>query len=171
MVYFRRGSVPWFQVRCFFRRHRSSGTARKNSARRTQRALANWESAYHLGTRWSGFSCHCHWRFSLKPRACSKSRKCLFLQGFRARDGVGGRPVVSSLWIRFEPFRVPRGVYHVPWFRRHRSSATRKSPKFPRRNAKTRWGEPAGLFDSSHLAVAVLVEAAGLRLGSRKCCK
>ena len=103
-----------------------------------------------------------NWRFSLKPHACSKSRKCRFLQGFRARDGVGGRPVVSSLWIRFEPFRVPRRVYHVPWFRRHRSSATRKSPEFPRRNAKTRWDEPAGLFDSSHLAVAVLVEAGGI---------
>jgi hypothetical protein len=30
----------------------------------------------------------------------------------------------------------------------------------PLRNAKTRWGEPAGLFASSHLAVAVFVEAA-----------
>jgi hypothetical protein len=52
-----------------------------------------------------------------------------------------------------------RGVYPVPWFRRHRSLAIRKIPEFPRRNAKTRWGEPAGHFASSHLAVAVLVEA------------
>ena len=47
----------------------------------------------------------------------------------------------------------------VPWFQRYRNSPTRKSPEFPRRNAKTRWGEPAGHFPSSHLAVVVLVEA------------
>jgi len=34
-----------------------------------------------------------------------------------------------------------------------------QQPEFPRRNAKTRWDEPAGLFASSHLAVAVLVVA------------
>jgi len=39
---------------------------------------------------------------------------------------------------------------------------TRKSPENLRRNAKTRWGEPAGQFASSHLAVALLVEAAGI---------
>jgi hypothetical protein len=38
----------------------------------------------------------------------------------------------------------------------------RKSPEFPCRNAKTRWGEPAGQFASSHLAAAQLVEAAGI---------
>lgn len=60
------------------------------------------------------------------------------------------------------------GVEHVPWFRRHRSLAIRKSREFPRRNAKTRWGEPAGQFASSHLAVAVLVEAPGIEPGSRE---
>ena len=35
------------------------------------------------------------------------------------------------------------------------------------RNAKTRWGEPAGHFASSHLAVALLVEAAGIEPASR----
>jgi len=30
------------------------------------------------------------WRFSLKPHACSKSRKSSILQGFRARDPFGG---------------------------------------------------------------------------------
>jgi hypothetical protein len=73
----------------------------------------------------------------------------------------------SRLWPRFQPFGVPRGVHGVPWFRRPRSSATPKSPEFPRRNAKTRWGEPAGLFASSHLAVALLVEAAGIEPASR----
>jgi len=42
--------------------------------------------------------------------------KVPFSQGFRARDGVGGRPVVSSLWPRFEPFRVALGANRVPWF-------------------------------------------------------
>ncbi len=82
-----------------------------------------------------------------------------------------GRPVVSSLWPRFEPFWVAMGVEHVPLFKDARRSPTRISLEFPRRNAKTRWGEPAGLFASSHLAVVVLVEAGGLRLDSRKCCK
>jgi len=50
------------------------------------------------GKRWSGFSSHCHWPFSLKPHACSKSRTCRVLLGFRARNVFGGRPVVSSLW-------------------------------------------------------------------------
>jgi hypothetical protein len=59
------------------------------------------------------------------------------------------------------------GVEHVPWFRRHRSLAIRKSPEFPYRNAKTRWGEPAGHFASSHLAVTVLMEAPGIEPGSR----
>ena len=31
------------------------------------------------GTRWSGFSGHCHWRFSLKPHAGSKSQICRVL--------------------------------------------------------------------------------------------
>ena len=119
----------------------------------------NFDRSTRLGTHWAGFSYHCHWRFSLKLHADSKLRKCPFLQEFRARDVFWGRPVVSSLWPRFEPFGVPRGVYRVPWFRRHQSAATRKSPEFPRRNAKTRWGEPAGHFASSHLAVASLVEA------------
>jgi hypothetical protein len=42
-----------------------------------------------------------------------------------------------------------------------------KSPEFPRKNAKTRWGGPAGQFASSHLAVALLVEAPGIEPGSR----
>ena len=52
------------------------------------------------------------------------------------------------------------GVEHVPWFRRHRSSAMRKSPEFPRRNAKTRWDEPAGLERNGHVAVTKFMEAA-----------
>jgi hypothetical protein len=95
-----------------------------------------------------------NWRFSLKPHARSKSRKCRVLLGFRARDVFGGRPVVLSLWPRFEPFGVAIGVKRVPWFRRHRIFETRKFPEFPCRNAKTRWDEPAGLERNGHLAVA-----------------
>jgi hypothetical protein len=65
----------------------------------------------------------------------------------------GGRPVVLSLWPRFEPFEVAMGVRRVPRIGVDRSLAIRKSPEFPRRNAKTRWGEPAGHFADGHLAV------------------
>jgi hypothetical protein len=61
--------------------------------------------------------------------------------------------VVWSLWLRIEPFEVARGVKRVPWFGDERSLATRKSPEFPGRNAKTRWDEPAGLERDGHLAV------------------
>jgi len=35
-----------------------------------------------------------------------------------------------------------------------------ESPEFSRRNAKTRWGEPAGQFASSQVAKLAIVEAA-----------
>lgn len=43
----------------------------------------------------------------------------------------------------------------------------KKEREFPRINAKTRWGEPAGHFASSHLAVIDLMEAAGIEPASR----
>ena len=51
MVFLRRESDLCFQFRCLFGRHRSSGAARQNSVRRTQRELATWEAAHHRGTR------------------------------------------------------------------------------------------------------------------------
>jgi hypothetical protein len=71
-----------------------------------------------------------------------------------------GRPVVLSLWPRFEPFGVEMGTRRVPCFPRHQNLPTRKSPEFPGRNAKTRWGEPAGLERNGHVAVADSMEAA-----------
>lgn len=78
--------------------------------------------------------------------------------GFPSTGLVWVSPVVLSLWPRFEPFVVVMGGNRVPWFGEERSLAARKSPEFPRRNAKTRWGEPAGLvhvenFLRGHLAV------------------
>ena len=52
------------------------------------------------------------------------------------------------------------GVKHVPWFGDERGLASRKSPEFPRRNAKTRWDEPAGLERNGHVAVTKSMEAA-----------
>jgi len=52
------------------------------------------------------------------------------------------------------------GVECVPWFGDERSLATRKSPEFARRNAQTRWGEPAGLERMGHVAVTKSMEAA-----------
>ncbi len=76
---------------------------------------------------------------------------------------VGG----LSLWPRFEPFGMARGVKRVPWFRRHRIFETRKSPEFPRKNAKTRRGEPAGLERYGHVTVTNSMEAAGIEPASR----
>ena|GEM_PF-4818417 len=45
--------------------------------------------------------------------------------------------------------------------------ASRKSPEFPRRNAKTRWGEPAGLERNGHVAVTKCMEAGRIALPSR----
>ena len=42
----------------------------------------------------------------------------------------------------------------------NRRRATRKGPKFPLRNAKTRWGYPAGLERYGHVAVTKCMEAA-----------
>lgn len=64
-----------------------------------------------------------------------------------------GRPVLLSLWPRFEPFGVAMGVNRVPWFGEERGLDARKSPKFLGQNAKTRWGEPAGLERNGHVAV------------------
>jgi hypothetical protein len=69
-------------------------------------------------------------------------------------------PVVLSLWPRFEPFGAAMGSRRVPWFGDERSLAARKSREFPRRNAKTRWGEPAGLERNGHVAVTKCMEAA-----------
>jgi hypothetical protein len=41
---------------------------------------------------------------------------------------------------------------------------TRGGSKSQKSNAKTRWGEPAGQFASSHLAVTQLVEAPGTEI-------
>ena len=59
------------------------------------------------------------------------------------------------------------GIKRVPWFGDWRSLAARKSPEFPRRNAKTRWGEPAGLERYGHVAVTKSMEAPGIEPGSR----
>ena len=59
------------------------------------------------------------------------------------------------------------GAKRVPWFGDWRRLASRKIHEFPRRNAKTRWDEPAGQFALSHLAVACLVEAGGIEPPSR----
>ena len=47
------------------------------------------------------------------------------------------------------------------------SATIAKAPILLGKNAKTRWGEPAGRFAWSRLAVAVLVEAAGIEPASR----
>ena len=109
----------------------------------------------------------CLLAFPPKPRGCTKPQKFNVFQHFRARDSFGVSPVVSSLWPRFEPFWVAMGVERVPWFGDEWSLRTCKSPEFPRRNARTRWGEPAGQFASSHLAVALIVEAGGIEPPSR----
>lgn len=121
----------------------------------------------HCGTRWTGFAGNCLMAFSLKPHTCSESRKCNILRGFPARDSFGVSPAVMSLWPRFEPFGMARGVKRVPWFGDEQRFATRKSPEFPRRNAKTRWGEPAGLERYGHLAATKSMEAAGIEPASR----
>ncbi len=59
------------------------------------------------------------------------------------------------------------GVKRVPWFGDERSLAAGKSPEFPRKNAKTRWDEPAGLERCGHVAVTFIVEAPGIEPGSR----
>ncbi|MFN7888711.1 MAG: hypothetical protein ACK5OC_00350, partial [Pirellula sp.] len=87
--------------------------------------------------------------------------------GFPSTGRVGGRPVVSSLSPRVEPFGVAMGVKRVPWFGDWRRLASRKSPEFPRRNAKTRWCEPAGLERNGHVAVTKSMEAPGIEPGSR----
>jgi hypothetical protein len=73
-----------------------------------------------------------------------------------------GFPSTGLIWGEsrgFEPFGVARGTSRVPRFRRHRILATRKSPEFPGRNAKTCWVEPAGLERNGHLAVNKFMEA------------
>jgi len=125
------------------------------------------ESTITSGTRWTGFSGNCLLAIPPKPHADAKSRKGHVLKGFRARDSFGVSPVVLSLWPRFEPFGVEMGVKRVPWFRRHQSLPTRKSPEFLSRNAKTRWGEPAGLELYGHVAVTDSMEAAGIEPASR----
>ena len=47
------------------------------------------------------------------------------------------------------------------------SATIAKAPILLGKNAKTRWGEPAGRFAWSRLAVAVLVEAGGIEPPSR----
>ena len=75
--------------------------------------------------------------------------------------------MVLSLWPRFEPFGVAMGVKRVPWFGDWRRFAARKSLTLRSGNAKTRWDEPAGLIAIGHLAVAALMEAAGIEPASR----
>jgi|LakMenEpi03Aug12_release.lakeMendotaPanAssembly.Ray.scaffolds.fasta_scaffold39250_4 hypothetical protein len=96
------------------------------------------------GDAFGRFLSNCLLAFSQKPLTHQKSQICRILQGFRARDSFGVSPVVLSLYPRFEPFGVAMGVKRVPWFGDERSLASRKSPEFPGRNAKTRWDEPAG---------------------------
>ena len=99
------------------------------------------------------FLSNCLLAFSQKPLTQQKSQIYRILRGFRARDSFGVSPVVLSLSSRFEPFEVAMCVKRVPWFGDERRLAARKSPEFPRRNAKTRWGEPAGLERNGHVAV------------------
>jgi hypothetical protein len=61
------------------------------------------------------------------------------------------------------------GVKRVSWFGGERRFASRKSPEFPRRNAKTRWVEPAGLERNGHVAVTKSMEAVSwTRNGAKK---
>ena len=131
------------------------------------RRPASFRQSWSLLKRDHVFHPAAYWRFRQNPSMVEITKVQCFMAFIDARDSLGVSPVVLSLWPRFEPFGVAMGVEHVPRFRRHRNSPTRKSPEFPRRNAKTRWGEPAGHFASSHLAVAVLVEAAGIEPASR----
>jgi hypothetical protein len=59
------------------------------------------------------------------------------------------------------------GVERAPWFGDERSSVTPKSRENPRRNAKTRQRSLPGHFANGHLAVSLLVEAAGIEPASR----
>ena len=59
------------------------------------------------------------------------------------------------------------GGRRVPRFGDKRSLAARKSPEFPRRNAKTRWDQPAGLVQDGHVAVTKCMEAGGIEPPSR----
>ena len=75
-------------------------------------------------------------------------------------------PLIPAATNVLFPARDSCGANPVVWG--ERCLASRKSPELPRRNAKTRWGEPAGPERCGHVAVTTLMEAGGIEPPS--CC-
>lgn len=141
-----------------------------NSCRKASVPIVFWSRLiYRRSVVVTRLSTPTHTGVSAETAFSGASRpKLLILRHLRVRDAFRVSHGVLSLLVVLSPSGLKICVGGVTRRKSIRMSNTCKSPEFPRRNAKTRWGEPAGPERCGHVAVTTSMEAGGIEPPS--CC-